>query len=213
MKYEVRLASSYLFARAHSGVSAQLRILWSKVRFMINGADRIHGDDRQLDVAAVAFHHDDGHFLAVDRRLQHLAGVYVLAGHNVFATTGGRHLFKGRLLARIGRLITGRSIRSVVDDHQDIVVGHVVVDGRQRAEIGQNRPVAINGNHRLVLRQRKTKTDGRGQTHRAQHVEIRRLIVDHVQLLAGQTDVTINQLIPQDRCNVFQDFRTDLWSP
>ena len=175
--------------------------------------NRVHGDDRHLGVAAVTFDHQHGADAGVDGLLQRLASVHVLNLDHVVAACGAGHACQIGLATGIGRLIPGGAIGSIVDDHQDVVVGAVVADGRQRAEVGQNRTVTVNGNDSLVLRQREAQPDGRRKPHGAQHVEVAGLVHDGMQLLRRDADVADNQLILEDRCDFFENFRTDHWSP
>ena len=83
----------------------------------------------------------------------------------------------------------------------------------KRAEVGQDRAVAIDRDDGLVLGQGHAQTDRGTQAHCAQHVEIGGLIVDAVQFLAGQADVADNQMVAKNGRDLAQNFRTDHWSP
>ena len=67
--------------------------------------DRVFSDDWQFDVSAVAFTHDHGHLFAINRRLQHRPGVFVLAFDHIITTASLGHSGQRCLFARIGGLI------------------------------------------------------------------------------------------------------------
>ena len=50
------------------------------------------------------------------------------------------------------------------------------------------------------------QTDAGAEAHGAQHVEVGRLVIDQMQLLAGQTDVADDNMIPNDGREVFEGF-------
>ena len=97
----------------------------------------------------------------------------------------------------------------VVDDQQNVAAGRIVTIGRQGAQAGQDGAVAVDHDYRLGLHQREPQTDGRREAHRARHVEIRRLVIDCMQLLAGDADVADNELVTQNRRDLSQDFGRD----
>lgn len=59
----------------------------------VGDCDRIFGDDRDLDVAASVFAHDDCHLFAVNFGLQNLAGILGLALDHVLAATAVSEVF------------------------------------------------------------------------------------------------------------------------
>ena len=91
--------------------------------------DGIKRDDWQLDVAAVAFAHDDCHVVTVDCRPQDWAEVFVLDFNDVVASTRSGHRRKRGFPARIGRLIARGSVGPVVDYQQRVIARGVVGDG------------------------------------------------------------------------------------
>ena len=106
-----------------------------------------------------------------------------------------RHGGQRCLLARIGRLITGRAVRAVVDDHQDVVIRRVVGDCRQVAKVRENRAVTVDGDDRFGLRKCEAKANGRRKAHCTQHVKVGRLVINRVQLLRWDTDVANDKFV------------------
>ena len=121
--------------------------------------DWVHCNHGHLGVAAVAFHDHHRHFATVQCLLQHAACVYIAALDHALAAAGLGHFGERGFLSCIGRLIAGGAIRAVVDDHQDIVVGNIVGDGRQSSHVGENRPITVDHDYRLGLRKSEAKTD------------------------------------------------------
>ena len=175
--------------------------------------DRIHGNDWHLRVAALAFYDHHRANLRIDSVLQRLPGIDVLNLDDIVAPSGARHPGKIGFTPGVCRLISGRAVRAIVDYHQNEVRWHVVPDGWECAEVCQHRSITIDGNDSLRLCEREPKTNRRRQSHRAEHVKVARLIQDRVQLLTWNPDVTNNQLVFEDRGDLFQNLGTDHWSP
>ena len=123
-------------------------------------------------------------FPGLQRLLEHGAGVLGTTLDDALAACRPCHAGERRLPAGIGRLVAGGAIGAVVDHEENVVGRGVVRDRGQRPEVGEDRAVSVDHDHGFRLHQGKAQPDGRRQPHRAQHVEVRRLVIDGVKLLA-----------------------------
>jgi plasmid stability protein len=102
------------------------------------------------------------------------------------------------MAGRRGRLAAGDLVDAVVHHHHGQVVRRQCCDGREAAELHQQRAVAFERDHpALRLRQCDAERDREGEAHAAQHVEILRAMACGPEIEIGVADAADHGFVLQ----------------